>query len=208
MFCAMCGSASATNTSYCVACGARLDPTTASGGANGRASELASFWPRFGAFVLDGIISGIPAILAGVAIAFLFGAAVASGQNEPLSRSQEIDQNAEISDAALVGFYLAYIAVYFLYHWISTAVGGGFGKRMLGIRVVDEHTLEAPGFGKAFGRVLVSVVSRLALYLGYLWPIWDSKKRTWHDMACGTIVVRADSLRGTNRVHAAFRRAA
>ncbi len=28
------------------------------------------------------------------------------------------------------------------------------------------------------------------LFIGYLWPLWDSKKQGWHDKIAGTIVVK------------------
>jgi uncharacterized RDD family membrane protein YckC len=167
------------------------DGRTAPGGT---AYELAEFWPRFGGFILDNIISWVPATVAGVVVGLVFAGIVMADQPVALTATQEQRQMTEAENAALSGFYLGALPVYFLYHWIATALGGGFGKRICGIRVVDQYTIENPGYGKAFGRVLMSVVSRVCFYLGYLWPLWDRDKRTWHDMACGTIVVKADSI--------------
>ncbi len=40
-------------------------------------------------------------------------------------------------------------------------------------------------------RYFASLLSAVALMLGYLWMIWDSKKQTWHDHIAKTVVVKA-----------------
>jgi uncharacterized RDD family membrane protein YckC len=45
------------------------------------------------------------------------------------------------------------------------------------------------GYGRAFVRWLVSIVSAIVLLLGYLWMLWDSEKQCWHDKAANDVVV-------------------
>jgi RDD family len=44
---------------------------------------------------------------------------------------------------------------------------------------------------RAFVRALVSSLSALALFLGYLWMLWEPRRRTWHDIVADSLVVRA-----------------
>ena len=64
------------------------------------------------------------------------------------------------------------------------------GNAALGIRVVDIDTGEVIGYGRAFGRWLVSIVSTFVLLIGFLWMLWDPRKQTWHDKAVGSLPVR------------------
>jgi uncharacterized RDD family membrane protein YckC len=68
------------------------------------------------------------------------------------------------------------------------------GKRLLGIAVRDEQTFQRIGYMRAFGRLMVTVVLWSFLWvpgiLDALWPLWDSRKRSLHDRAVGSIVVR------------------
>jgi len=65
------------------------------------------------------------------------------------------------------------------------------GDAALRIRVVDvrDRPGEVIGYGRAFGRWLMSIVSGLVLLLGYLWMLWDARKQTWHDKAVGSLPI-------------------
>lgn len=75
------------------------------------------------------------------------------------------------------------------YDWIFWAQGWTPGARLLRMRIVTEEGLP-PGWGPAFRRVMGSILSELALMVGYLWVLWDGRKQTWHDKIAGTYVVR------------------
>jgi len=44
-------------------------------------------------------------------------------------------------------------------------------------------------------RVLVSLPSAAALGLGYTWAVFNRERRTWHDLAADTIVIRGSPAR-------------
>lgn len=67
--------------------------------------------------------------------------------------------------------------------------GASFGKDVLGIMVVDEATGSVLGTGKSFGRELLHVIDSAGMYLGFLWPLWDERNRTFADIILSTIVV-------------------
>lgn len=41
-------------------------------------------------------------------------------------------------------------------------------------------------------RAVFSLISGYALFLGYLWALWEPQRRTWHDLIAGTKVVPAE----------------
>jgi uncharacterized RDD family membrane protein YckC len=81
-------------------------------------------------------------------------------------------------------------AAYFTYFHGRT--GQTPGDAALGVKVIDlkEGTGQPIGYSRAFLRWLVSIVSTLALFLGFLWMLWDDEKQTWHDKAAGSVVVK------------------
>lgn len=164
--CGACGAPAAEDTAFCEMCGARLPATPVAAvhaPQPAAAQELADFWSRFVAFLLDSVMVGFSLpLLAGL----LFGAGAGAG-----------------------GTSVLLMILYAAYFWIGNGLGGTLGKRMTGLAVVDERG-ETPGVARGLVRYLVSIVSALLFYLGYFWMIWDAKKQTWHDKAAGTYVVR------------------
>ena len=66
-----------------------------------------------------------------------------------------------------------------------------WGRRIVGIKVVNGDTGMPLGYGRSLGRMLGSAISAWVCYLGYLWMLWDGNKQTWHDKMVGSIVVKA-----------------
>ena len=66
--------------------------------------------------------------------------------------------------------------------------GQSIGKNVMGIRLVDEHTGQPIGPGMAFVRELAHYLDG-AVYIGYLWPLWDDKRQTFADKILNTVVV-------------------
>ncbi|MDJ0769678.1 MAG: RDD family protein [Ilumatobacter sp.] len=69
--------------------------------------------------------------------------------------------------------------------------GQSWGMGAAGYRVVDARTGQPIGTGRSVARWFARVVSALPCYLGFLWPLWDEERRTFHDMIVGTRAVRA-----------------
>lgn len=42
----------------------------------------------------------------------------------------------------------------------------------------------------AFLRAILSSILGQACFLNYLWPLWDKKHQTWHDMIVSSVVVK------------------
>ncbi len=81
--------------------------------------------------------------------------------------------------------------IYVLYDWIMVAqFGATLGKRAMGIEVLTTDG-ERPGWGTAFVRSFVSVISSLVFMFGYIWAFFNPQRQTWHDLAARTLVVRS-----------------
>jgi uncharacterized RDD family membrane protein YckC len=151
---------------------AALPPAMAAAGPPVEA--MAGFWRRLGAAFLDWVLVGVIA----ASIGELFGVEV------PAS-SSAYDSNFQ---AAPGPFVLVGLVYFTFFH--ATSAGQSIGNRILGIRVLDADTGRSLPYARAFVRALVSSLSALALFLGYLWMLWEPRKRTWHDIVANSLVVR------------------
>ena len=68
--------------------------------------------------------------------------------------------------------------------------GASIGKSVLAIRLVNTD-LQPIGAGWSFLRYLLHIVDAIPCYLGYFWPIWDSRKQTFADKIMTTFVIQA-----------------
>ncbi len=53
----------------------------------------------------------------------------------------------------------------------------------------------SPTVGQVIIRVLVSILSAAALGLGFTWALFNRQRRTWHDLAADTFVIRGSPAR-------------
>ena len=84
--------------------------------------------------------------------------------------------------AVVWGIYNAYL---------GGQTGQSYGKKIIGTRLVLEATGQPPGGGLGIGRYFLHIVDSIPCYVGYLWPLWDSKKQTFADKLLKTVVVTA-----------------
>jgi uncharacterized RDD family membrane protein YckC len=136
-----------------------LDPSYSTVGTVALTSARAGFWRRFAAALIDGILLGIVSAILQAII----------GQ----------DGGYGIGTLVSIGYF-----VYF-----HGTTGQTPGDAALSIRVVGKDDGAPIGYGRAFVRWLVSLVSAIVFLLGYLWMLWDSEKQTWHDKAANSVVV-------------------
>jgi uncharacterized RDD family membrane protein YckC len=141
------------------------------------AHELASWGSRVAAYLLDTLILLVPLLLF-----FVVVAAADPG-----------DTSAAWGALGLV--YLASFVLPFAYYTVlhGNERGQTFGKRALGIRVVDQNG-GSIGYGRAFGRYAIIVLFGfllLPILLDYLWPLWDKRNQALHDKVVSSLVVRA-----------------
>jgi uncharacterized RDD family membrane protein YckC len=68
--------------------------------------------------------------------------------------------------------------------------GQSYGKKVAGTKLVLASTGQPVGVGLAIGRYFVHIIDGLPCYLGYLWPLWDSKRQTFADKILNTYVLK------------------
>jgi uncharacterized RDD family membrane protein YckC len=131
--------------------------------------QYAGFWIRLVAYIIDGIIVGVPfAIIAAIAGA-------ASGD----------PQSGVVILIRLLGFLVS--IGYFVYFWSQ---GQTIGMRALSLRVADAQTGGQITIGKAVLRYIGFIISAIPCYIGLIWAAFDGRKQGWHDKIGGTVVVR------------------
>ena len=134
------------------------------------AAEYMGFWIRFGAAIIDGLVTSF--------ITFIFAFI------------------GRVGVPALAMIPIFWLLVPWLYHWLFIGLKGQtLGKMAVGIKVVNADG-SIPGLGVAALReVLGKIVSSIVIYIGFLWIIWDREKQGWHDKIASTHVVRVGSSR-------------
>lgn len=75
--------------------------------------------------------------------------------------------------------------------YLAGTTGQSWGKKVLNIKLVKEATGEPIGAGLAFARDICHIVDSIICFVGYLFPLWDSKAQTLADKIVGTVVVPA-----------------
>jgi uncharacterized RDD family membrane protein YckC len=88
---------------------------------------------------------------------------------------------------ALVAFLVSGYNRWFL----AGRTGQSWGRKALGITLLDEQTGQPIGAGKAFLRDLAHFVDSVICYIGWLFPLWDAKRQTIADKIVRTVVVSA-----------------
>ena len=92
-------------------------------------------------------------------------------------------------------------AIYFLFVIIGIAVtaynrwymagktGQSWGKKALHLSLISESTGQPIGAGMAFVRDIAHIVDSIICYVGWLFPLWDSKRQTLADKIMKTVVI-------------------
>ena len=145
---------------------------------HGDAIAYASWGQRFLAWLIDVVIVWVP--INGVVVALI-----------------AIDPGAGHGEgAAFVFLFAAYFLAPLYWAFAHSREGGQtLGKRIVGIRVRNRDTNGRLRVGQAVGRayLMLGFFGFLAIpfLVDALSPLWDEERRSLHDKAAGSIVVRA-----------------
>lgn len=150
--------------------------------------RYAGWWSRVGAFLLDGAV-----LVACYMPGFLYLGSGPSAETACVTDDGGLVRCTEPTGATMaIGMILilAGIVGFLVLYCTMASRAGSIGHRAVGIRIVDARTGDRVGAWRIFGRRVASYLSSLPCYLGFLWPLWDQRKQTWHDMIAKTVVVR------------------
>lgn len=156
------------------------DPTGPASGV-----EFAPHGDRLLAYLVDCVIlmviAGVMLIVVGVA--FLEGARAADG-----GRTVELSPSALLATLVLLLLMLLLVFLYFPFFW---ARGGQTpGMWLFGLRIVRDRDGGRIGWGTAFLRTLGMYAASAVFYLGFIWILVDKRRRGFHDLIAGTVVVK------------------
>ncbi len=144
--------------------------------------QYGGFFKRFGAWVLDLIITAIVAAILGMAALSLIALT--------LSLDGGLFQ--------LIAKYLAWVTLavmlvlHFLYYgYFWSRDGNSLGMKAFEIKVVRRSPDKKISFIRAGLRgTLGYYISGIVFGLGYLWAAFNRRKAAWHDLLFDTAVVR------------------
>jgi uncharacterized RDD family membrane protein YckC len=134
--------------------------------------KYAGFWIRTGAALIDTILFLL--VIAPV-MTLVYGADYWIGETVFFG----------IWDAVFQ-YIFPFVAV--LAFWIYKSATPG--KMVTKLTIVDAKTGGQPTTAKFIVRYLGYFLSSIPLGLGLIWVAFDKRKRGWHDMLAGTVVVR------------------
>lgn len=173
--------------------------TTTYGAAQGPVLHYAGVGARFGALLIDGIITGlffVPAfIILRTGPTEISSCTVDSSGTITFGDGRQAlcegPTGGTIAAAALLGLLALAVTLLYYARLEGGPKGQTVGKKACGVRVVDATTAGPIGPGRAIGRYLFkSLISGNLCFLGYLWAFWDGRKQSWHDKVVSSVVVK------------------
>ena len=145
-----------------------VQPEAESGPAPG--VEFAPHGERLVAYIFDVLIVGVVLVLALILLGLLSVAAPVLGI--PL-------------------LILAVILIPLLYFpWFWARGGQTLGMKVFGLHVVRDRDGGTIGWGSAILRLIGFWIDGLVFYLGFIWILIDKRRRGWHDLIAGTVVIK------------------
>ncbi len=88
----------------------------------------------------------------------------------------------------IVGCLVVFLG-YFPYFWVRN--GQTPGLKLFQLHVVRDRDGGPVGVGSAILRLIgLYIIDGLVFYLGFVWIFIDKRRRCWHDLLAGTVVVR------------------
>jgi len=135
-----------------------------------------TFWMRFGAKFIDGLLIGIVRVTLSIALGIVF--ALAGGRQPYMGTLFPL-----ATFVIQIGVSLPY-SVYFVGKFGATP-----GKMALGLKIINAD--ESPvTYGTGLKRYLGEVLSDFTLGIGYIIAAFDEEKRALHDRICDTRVIK------------------
>ncbi|MFF0818468.1 RDD family protein [Rhodococcus sp. NPDC003318] len=156
----------------------------------------ASWWSRVGAYLLDRLVVPLVGyVIAGIGAFMAFKDA--SSTTVTYRGEYYVESTSELTGVSgagiavmVVGILLAVALLVWNMVFRQGRTGQSVAKSWLGIAVVREVDGRPLGAGMAFVRWLLLAVLGELCFLNFLWPLWDARRRCWHDMIVSSVVIR------------------
>lgn len=182
MFCSKCGVANPDDAKFCLACGHHLNgevmPETVAD------FQYAGFWARFAASFIDSLVVMLVSVLCGLVLGVIAG----------LSGAKD---SAIITGLTYVVVYG--VSAYYFSKMESGERGATYGKRLLGLQVLDVSGSRAT-WPQAFGRWAAHFLSYITLYIGFFMQVFTKRRQALHDIVSQTIVVNTGEKKNSTAV--------
>jgi uncharacterized RDD family membrane protein YckC len=92
----------------------------------------------------------------------------------------------------VIGFLPALAYFFWNLCYRQGKTGQSIGKSVMKFKVISEKTWQPIGFWMSLVRQIAHYVDQLLCYIGYLFPLWDSKRQTIADKLLRTVCVPLD----------------
>ena len=174
---------------YGVPSGQAAPPANRFGGPWG---PLAGWGTRVLAMIVDSLLSLVGLIPYIVGVVLVVAGLPDSSSNETPAGPSADETNTGMVVAGVILAVVGILGMLAIQIWNRAfkqgRTGQSVGKKVMGIKLVDERTGQPIGAGMSFVRDLAHALDGFA-YIGYLWPLWDDKRQTFADKILGTVVV-------------------
>ena len=132
---------------------------------------------RLIAYIVDVVLLGIViTVVSLVFVAVIAGAAASSADGAAVS-------TGILLVLAVLGLSLAY------FPWFWARGGATPGMRMMRIKVVRDRDGGPVTTGQAIVRLVGYWIDSAVFYIGFIWILVDKRRRGWHDLIAGTVVI-------------------
>jgi uncharacterized RDD family membrane protein YckC len=142
--------------------------------------RFASHGARLVAYIVDGILVSVLVTIVAVLLSFGVAAFAVAGA----------DALAVLGGIFVIVAIFAVSLGYFPWFWVKG--GATPGMRIFNLRVVRDRDGGPIGWGEALLRLVGFWVSSLVFYLGFAWILIDKRRRGWHDLIAGTVMVQPE----------------
>lgn len=136
---------------------------------------------RLVAYIVDGLI---------LSLVFIVGAVVSLAPVVVVSDAETIDAESGAAVLVTVALILVTTVVGLAYFpWFWARGGSTPGMRLFHLRVVRDRDGGPVFWGSAILRLIGYWVSATVFYIGFVWIFFDDRRRGWHDLIAGTVVI-------------------
>lgn len=141
--------------------------------------QFAPHGERLAAYLIDSLI--VTAILFVTIFVVLF-ALVLPGVRAGDGNAMALPMVVLMLVALVLGFG------YYPFFWVRG--GQTLGMKIFGLYVVRDSDGGPVGVGQAILRLVGYWIDALVFYLGFIWVLIDQRRRGWHDLIAGTVVIK------------------